>query len=320
MSQERLVIGKLKNALATFTLLGLMGGLVAFIGYQLAGETGLFFALVLILGIVLFSPELAPGLVLRAHNARPLDYYEARELHEMNRELAARAGLPRPPVLHYIPSNSLNAFTVGGKNRPAVALTDGILRALGRRELRGVLAHEIGHVLNNDLRILGLASGLDRVANIMAMSGQIMLLLLLPLALMGVASVSLAFIALLLVSPLVSSLLQLALSRAREYEADRTAARLTGDPEGLASALLRIERRPRTVWDYFFPLNRRTDEASLFRTHPPAEKRAARLLALREDQEEAPRRERAEYVPRYPARLEPAYEYVFVPARRTVRF
>ncbi|OQX48459.1 MAG: hypothetical protein B0D87_05510, partial [Candidatus Sedimenticola endophacoides] len=175
--------------------------------------------------------------VLRLYNARPLLPSAAPALSGLTRELARRAGLERVPVLYWIPSRTVNAFSVGSRDDAALALTDGLLRLLSPRELAGVLAHEISHVSNNDMRLMGLADMISRPTHLMSVLGLLLMLLSLPLMMFGMAMFPLSGMLLLLAAPGISALLQLGLSRVREFDADLEAARITGDPRGLASAL-----------------------------------------------------------------------------------
>lgn len=128
-------------------------------------------------------------LTLRLYGARPLHPNEAPDLWAVLRELAARAGLPAVPVPHYVPSGVVNAFATGTKHHAAIALTDGLLRSLTPRELTGVLGHEIAHIANEDLRVMGLADSISRLTHLLALLGQIMLLFSLPALLWGTVAI-----------------------------------------------------------------------------------------------------------------------------------
>ena len=148
------------------------------------------------------------------------------------------------------------------------------------RELAGVLAHEISHIRNNDLWLMSLADLTGRLTRTMTLLGLILLFVGLPLWLSGAASLPWLLISLLVFAPQLTVLLQLALSRAREFEADLDAAGLTGDPAGLASALARLERCQRGIWERILMPGYRLPEPSLLRSHPPTEQRIARLETL----------------------------------------
>ena len=194
--------------------------------------------------------------------------------------LAGRAGLRRRPRLYYVPSRLLNAFAVGRPDDAVIALTDGLLRSMRLRELAGILAHETSHIRNNDLWLMGLADLVGRLTRLMTMLGLFLLILAVPLWIGGAASFPWLVIPLLVFAPQLTTLLQLALSRAREYEADLDAAGLTGDPAGLASALAKLERFQRGMWEQILIPGYRLPEPSLLRSHPPTEERIARLREL----------------------------------------
>ena len=168
---------------------------------------------------LLLEPAAASGLTLRLYGARPLHPNEAPDLWAVLRELAARAGLPAVPVPHYVPSGVVNAFATGTKHHAAIALTDGLLRSLTLRELTGVLGHEIAHIANEDLRVMGLADSISRLTHLLALLGQIMLLFSLPALLWGTVAIQWPALLLLAVSPQLALLAQLGLSRVREFDA-----------------------------------------------------------------------------------------------------
>lgn len=257
-----------------------MGAFLGLLGWLLWGAPGL---LMLLLGGilgVLLNPSLSPRWVMGLYGAARLGPDDAPGLVAAVRELAARAGLPSVPVLYYVPSRMLNAFAVGGRRQSVLAVTDGLLRQLTTRELLGVLAHETSHIASNDLWVMGLADMFSRTTSMLSLLGQFLLLLNLPLILFAEVSINWPAILLLIFAPTLSALAQLALSRAREYDADLNAARLTGDLVGLASALAKIERVQGGWMERIFMPGRRIPEPSLLRTHPQTEARISRLMSL----------------------------------------
>lgn len=273
---------KLNNLLHSALLLGSMALLLALCGWTVAGYEGVFLAFAAGALSLLVSPRVSPRLVLGMFGARRLSYAEAPRLHEISEAIARRAGLPAVPELYYIPSPVLNAFTVGNREQPAIAVADGLLRALTLRELAGVLAHEVGHIRNNDLWVMGLADTMASLTRLMAFFGLALLLLNLPLMLMEQDPFPWVLVLLLTLAPTLGALLQLALSRTREFDADLDAAHLTGDPEGLASALDRIERLQGSLWERaLLRSHRGCGGPSLLRTHPDTRERVRRLLELR---------------------------------------
>lgn len=229
---------------------------------------------------LVLSPKVSPGMVLRLYRGRALSPAAFPEGYELIEELCRRAGVSRPPLLYYIPSNMLSAFTLGRRGDVAIAVTDGMLRTLTLRELAGVLAHEISHVANNDLWVMNLADGISRLTGLLAYFGFFLFLFALPLLLLTGNGAPLLISIILVFAPTAMALLQLALSRAREYEADLDAAALTHDPEGLASALAKLERYQARLWEQLFLPGRGMPDPSLLRTHPRTGDRIERLLAL----------------------------------------
>ncbi len=271
---------KLGNLLQSVLLLGGMAGLLTVCGWLLFGPDG-------VLGIALgaalaliFGPRISPHMVLRLYAARELAPDQLPAVFDVVAQLAERAGLERMPHLYYIRSPLLNAFTVGDRHDAAIALTDGVLRRLDLRELAGVLAHEISHIRNRDLWLMSLADLTGRLTRIMTLLGLGLLIVGLPLWLGGGAHPPGLLILLLLLAPQLTVLLQLALSRAREFDADLDAAGLTGDPAGLISALAKLERYQHGLWEQILMPGYRLPEPSLLRSHPPTEERIARLEAL----------------------------------------
>jgi heat shock protein HtpX len=271
---------KLRNVVQSVLLLGGMIALLAACGWFLFGAGGV---LGMALGAALaltFGPRLSPHMVLRLYGARALAPDRLPRAFEVLARLTERAGLKQMPRLYYIPSAMLNAFSVGDRDHAVIALTDGILRRLDLRELAGVLAHEISHIRNRDLWLMSLADLVGRLTRIMTLLGLGLVIIGLPIWLGGGAPPPGLLILLLLFAPQLTVLLQLALSRAREFDADLDAAGLTGDPEGLISALAKLERHQRGFWEQILLPRQRLPEPSLLRSHPPIEERIARLQAL----------------------------------------
>ena len=270
-----------RNRIHSLLLLAAMGGFMALLGWLLWGIDGLLLLLVVGVVGVLFNPAISPRLVMRLYRARRIDPRQLPELGRVFSRLSDRAGLPKEPDLYYVPSRMLNAFAVGTRERSAVAVTDGLLRQLSFRELAGVLAHEISHIRSNDLWVMALADLFSRATSVLSLVGQLFLLLSLPLVLFADMSINWLAIGLLVIAPSISALAQMALSRTREYDADLNAARLTGDPDGLAHALVKIERAQGGLWERIFLPGRRVPEPSLLRSHPDSRERIARLMALK---------------------------------------
>jgi len=268
------------NQLQSALLIAFMAGFLALLGWIIWGPEGLLVLLAAAVAIMLINPVASPWLVLRLYQAKPLSSQDVPALTEALGSLARRAELPASPALYYVPSRMVNAFAVGDRNESAIAVTDGLLHTLAVREMVGVLAHEISHIRNNDLRVMGLADLLSRLTGTLSFIGQLLLFINLPLLLLTDATVSWLAIALLIFAPHLSLLAQLGLSRAREYNADLNATRLTGDPEGLASALIKIERRQHSLLGRLMLPGWGHQEPSWLRSHPPTAERVRRLSQL----------------------------------------
>jgi heat shock protein HtpX len=269
-----------RNWLHTVILVGGTALLAAAIAWVVYGPEGLIWAAVFGGAGLYVLGRVSPDMVLKLYKARELSPQELPELHHLVRQLTARADLPVVPRLYYVPSKMLNAFAVGKPADSAIAITDGLIRAMTLRQLAGILAHEISHVRNGDLRVMGLADVLNRITGFMSTMGLIGL----PLMLGTGWNIPVLGILLLIFAPTIGGLLQLALSRAREYDADLDGVTMTGDPEGLASALALLERRQGAIWEGLVLPGSRLPEPSLLRTHPKTQDRIARLMALRPNQ------------------------------------
>jgi heat shock protein HtpX len=261
-------------------LLGGMIGLLSLCGWLVAGVEGLLWIAVGGGLSLLLSPRLSPRLLLRMYRAVRLGPADLPAVFEVLVEISRRAGLERLPDLYYVPSSTLNAFTVGSRE-VAIAVTDGLLRRLSLRELAAVLAHEVSHIRHNDLWLMGLADTVSRLTRTMSALGVFLFFLNLPLLLFEEQGFPWLLVGLLIFAPTLGSLLQLALSRTREFDADMDAAGLTGDPVGLAAALEKLERYQGRFWEELLLPGRRIPEPSLLRTHPPTEERIRRLMSLR---------------------------------------
>ncbi|MEA3276481.1 MAG: zinc metalloprotease HtpX [Pseudomonadota bacterium] len=281
MNDERLLAHKLRNDLQTALLVGMLALLCTYLAWFIGGAMLAWGALIAVAVLFLLNPAASPRLVMSLYRGRPVGLDEAPRLYAIVRELSRRAGLERLPILYYMPTRMLNAFTSGGRSDAAIAVSDGLLRRLELRELAGVLAHEISHVANGDTRVMAFADLVSRLTGLLSLLGQVLLLVSLPLWLLGGMDIPWVPIAVLLFAPTLSALTQLALSRSREYEADRSAAELCGDPEGLASALEKLEYFQGSLWEQLVMPGYRIPAPSLLRTHPPTAERVRRLMELK---------------------------------------
>jgi heat shock protein HtpX len=267
------------NRLQTLLLLALMTGYAALVSWLLWGGDGLWFVLVWGAVLVFFSPQFSARWVLRMYKARPIPTDQAPQYHQALQVLATRANLPAPPSLWWVPSPMVNAFALGRRESSAIAVTDGLLRSLSPRELVAVLAHETAHIAHGDLAVMNLADVISRLTSAMSFVGLVFIFLSLPEALAG-GEVQWWPLFLLAAAPQVNLLAQLGLSRTREFDADLTAARLTDDPQGMASALVKLEHMEKGLLRRFFFPGQGVPVPSWLRTHPLSAERVQRLLDL----------------------------------------
>ncbi|NEV64658.1 zinc metalloprotease HtpX [Thiorhodococcus minor] len=280
MGRAPLLDHKLRNNLQSLGLLATLGLLLGCLAWILGGASFAWMILVGMLLLYAINPAGSPRLVLSLYRARPIRYDEAPKLYAILAELALRAGIDSLPRLYYLPTSVMTAFTTGSRDQAAIALSDGVLRRLDLREVAAVLAHELSHVANEDIRVMSFADLVSRLTGLLSLAGQVLLIVSIPLVLLGAGLPPLIPLVLLLAAPWISALVQLALSRSRELEADRSAVELTCDPEGLASALIKLERMQGAFWEQIVMPGRRNPNPSLLRTHPPTEERLRQLMEL----------------------------------------
>ena len=283
MNSSRLSLNKLITQLQSQALVLSMAALLGWVGWLLGGQTLSLLAVGATIVLYYANPAFSPAVMLRAHRAQKLQPHEAPQLQAMIQALANRAGLSSMPSLYVLPGSLVSAFTVGSQSNAAIAISRNLLRYLDQREIAAVLAHEISHIRHNDIRIMGFAGLVGRLTAMLSLLGQMLLLLNLPMMMFGDYAISWTAILLLIFAPTVSMLLQLALSRTREYHADAGAVELTGEPESLAAALVKIDRSQRNlIKHFFFPMRRQQPGSNIWHTHPPTKARVRRLLDMRQ--------------------------------------
>ena len=276
------------NWVKTAMLMAAITALFVVIGGMIGGSKGMMLALIVALAMNFFSYWFSDKLVLKMYNAQEVDEASAPQFYLMVRELATRAQLPMPKV-YLIDENAPNSFATGrNPEHAAVAATTGILRVLSERELRGVMAHELAHVKHRDILIstvsATMAGAISALANFaMFFGGRDS---------DGRRSNPIASIAVAMLAPLAGALIQMAISRAREFEADRGGAQISGDPQALASALEKIhayaagvpfptaEQHPATAQMMIMNPLAGGGISKLFSTHPATEERVARLMEM----------------------------------------
>jgi heat shock protein HtpX len=275
------------NHFRTALLLTVLTVIIMLIGQMLGGTGGMFIALIFAGGMNFFSYWHSDKIVLKMYKAHEADSKSAPELYGIVGELAQKAGLPMPRI-YIIPQQAPNAFATGrNPDHAVVAVTEGLLRYMNNREIAGVIAHELGHVKNRDILIGSIAA---------TMAGAIMMIANFArfAAIFGGISRDegegggiFGLIAMSIIAPVAAMLVQMPISRSREYMADATSADITRDPDGLASALEKLgsygkkipmEAEPATAHMFIAnPLGGRRGLTHLFSTHPPIEQRIARL-------------------------------------------
>ena len=279
----------MENRIKTVLLLAGLTVFLILMGRILGGRQGMYIAFILAVGMNFFSYWFSDKIVLSMYRAQEVSPADAPQMHQIVEELAREAGIPKPR-LYIIPDESPNAFATGrNPQHAAVAATEGILRLLTPAELKGVLAHELGHVLNRDILISTIAATL---------AGAIMILASMAKwgAILGFGRDDdegpgfLGIIIISIIAPIAAMLIQMAISRSREYLADETGAHLAHNPESLARALEKLtlgaqrvpmDASPATA--HMFIVNPLTGGSlmNLFSTHPPLQERIARLRAMR---------------------------------------
>ena len=280
------------NGLKTALLLGALTALLVLLGGAIGGQSGMIFGFVLAIAMNFGSYWFSDRIALRMAGAHEVSEQEAPELHQMVATLAREAGLPKPRVA-IIEADAPNAFATGRNPQHAVvAVTTGIMRILNQRELAAVIAHELGHIRKRDILISAVAATLAGAITLIAQMGQ--------WAMIfggygrnderdnGIAG-ALGALLMLILAPIAATLIQLAISRSREFGADRTGAEIVRDPEALASALEKLEAYSRRIplpvnpaASHMFIVRPFTGATlqKLFSTHPPTEERIARLRAM----------------------------------------
>jgi heat shock protein HtpX len=288
------------NTLKTGVLMAGLTALLMAVGYWIGNTTGMIWAFVLAAGMNFFSYWYSDQVVLSMKRAQEIGPTEAPSLYEIVRRLTERAGLPMPR-LYVVPDPSPNAFATGrNPEHAAVAVNEGLLNLLNEDEIEGVLAHEIAHIKHRDILISTVAATMAGALSMLAQWLQFSMFY------GGYGSRDredngpnpLALLVAIIVAPIAAMIIQLAISRSREYAADEAGARLCGRPLSLANALLKLEAGterlpthtdPATAHLYIVNPLHGGGLAALFQTHPPIEERVARLEALARELGETPR-------------------------------
>ena len=264
------------NLLHTGLIMLALVSLVAILGYWLFGADIAFLMLFTLVAILVLGSFDASAILLRSYRAQAIARGQAPDLYHVLDLLSERAGLSTPPTLYYLPYFSMTAFASGNSDKSVIALSDGLMRQLNFDDVIGVLAHEISHIRHGDLKIMVMADILGHLARLLCTLGFFALLLFFPLILLGMIQLSLWPVFLMICSPVLSALLQLALSRNREFLADISAAQLMGNPQPLISALVKLDDQ-NVMWERYLSLAR---ESQLLRTHPTTQERIKLLHSV----------------------------------------
>ncbi len=275
----------------TFVLMTLLTVLLIILGGAIAGEQGLVMAFVISLGINFFSYWFSDKMAIKMTKSRPLSEEEAPEVYDIVRRLSNRANLPMPDI-YLTPSQQPNAFATGrNPKNAAIAVTEGITRLLDKDELEGVIAHELAHIKNRDTLISTIVAVMAGVLTFLSRMGRFRMIFGgRRRNNEGGGVAALLQIVAIILAPIAAILIRMAISRSREYVADQTGAQISGRPEGLASALQKMQRqvnaKPMEINEstsHMFILNPLSKEGvtKLFSTHPPLEERIERLNKMR---------------------------------------
>lgn len=270
---EILVRHRLRNLARSAALLVALAAVMATVGWLLGGALGVAITMVVAMTLAMLLPTPPVERMLRMRGARRL---RAPRLEQAVAELARRAGLPEVPALWLIPLHEPQALATAGDGRPAIAVTPALLRHLSPREVVAVIAHEISHLRHHDLGWMRLAEIVRVLTRASAQVGLLLVLVNLPMMLLARMHMPWLAIIVLVVAGWAVNLLALALSRARELDADAGAIALTADPLALASALRRIASLARPWWQSFW----RVELPEHWLSHPPTERRVERLLEM----------------------------------------
>jgi heat shock protein HtpX len=287
--QKQCGVDDTMNTMKTFLLMGILTVMLVFIGRLLGGEGGMIMAFVLAAVMNFGTYWFSDKLVLRMYKAQPVTQADAPDLYQMVQELSNRANLPMPKV-YVIPSDQPNAFATGrNPENAAVAVTQGIMRTLTRDELRGVIGHELAHVKHRDILVGTVAATMAGAISMIANMAQWAMVFGGGRSSDDEGGNPIAGIAMMIVAPIAAMMVQMAISRSREFLADEGGAQIAGNPLSLSSALRKLDAKAHEIpmqaspaTAHMFIVNPLTGGGlmKLFSTHPPMEERVARLEAM----------------------------------------
>jgi heat shock protein HtpX len=275
---RRIVLQKSLLFIESALIVLIMIALVIVVALQVFGSAGILAVTAAVVMLVFFTLQRGRPEVPR--NLLPVGRREAPELYAILSELSSRAGLSRIPRVFLMPEEMMNAATLETREGPLIVLTPMTVQRLTRRQLTGILAHEVAHLEYRDTLLLQITAIVHTITQSIANVAWVMLVLFFPLLIFTEGSFPFYLVLLLFGAPLASVLLQLAFSRSREFNADLGAVELTGDPEALADALEQIDRVQSYALSQLFPFRRPRRHSSVFRSHPNIPARVRRLRAV----------------------------------------
>lgn len=271
-----------KNNLQLVFMILTMLLILGIIGWIVAGKAGVLWSLLIGLSLFLSIPKISTHALLTFNGAKRLSYMQAPDIHGIIKWLSEQAGIKPIPELYFIPTNLPTAYSVGKQPETAIAISNGLLQILNKRELIAVIAHEMSHIKHSDILVIQATQIIHIITRVFSLIAYIIVLLYLPVLLINEQPVPWLLLFILIAAPNVSMMIQLAISRLREFDADIEAVKLTDDPLSLAFALQKLEDYHQG-WFYRMLLPDRSFRIpKLLNTHPSAKERIKRLKEMAE--------------------------------------
>ena len=268
------------NLLHSLIMLMAMLSLVGLIGWILAGQDGVIITVGFGSAFTIFGRGASKKWMLQGIGARPLTPDEAPGLYAILHELCRRAGVDDVPDLHLLDAEQMFGFSAGADERDAsIVLTGPLVQGLSAKEIAGVLAHEVSHIHAGDLVVMGMADMMTRMTRTLSLLGLVLIIFNVPIAVSGSGHLPWAALVLLAGAPMANMLLQMSLSRTREFDADAGGVDLSGDSQALADALYKLEIQQRGLWSAMFLPQQPGTEPSMLRSHPVTEERVKRIMS-----------------------------------------
>lgn len=273
---------RLKNNIQLVLLISMMLFILSLIGWLFAGKTGVIWAIFIGLFLFLSIPKISPHALLSINGAKRLSYKQAPEIHNIVQWLTEQIGLKQKPELYYIPRNYLIAYSVGKQPNTAIAISNGLLNILNKRELIAVMAHEISHISHNDILVMQVTQIIHLITSMFSLFAYLTVLIYLPTLYFSEQPIPWLLLIILITAPNVSVIIQMAISRLREFDADMEAVKITNDPIALASALEKLESYQQGWFHRMIMPHRWLRIPKLLNTHPSAKERIQRLREMAE--------------------------------------